>query len=227
MSHRILSAYERWTWERCREQILSLKYRLGYDEWLWILGFELLDDGCLVDRFHEVEVFNPAHAGSATAIPYQYSAVPEMYCILYTYAAAAEIPLTGELLSLAALDPVRPTGLSGEECAILLSYAGRDWRAFQAVEVPFFGETLKMGDLAFEVRPLSRVPLTFVLWRGDEEVGDGGTLLFDVSARTYLPNLLGELAGLTVWRLTNILDPEVKWGYHQLAVRSRASERPA
>lgn len=228
MSHRMLSAYERWTWERCREQILSLKYRLGYDERLWILGFELLNDGCLVDRIHEVEVFNPTHAVSATAIPCQYSAVPEMYCILSTYAAAAEIPLTGELRSLAALDPVRSTGLSAEECAILLSYAGRDLRVLQAaIKVPFFGETLKEGDWAFEVRPLPRVPVTIVLWQGDEEVSDGGTLLFDVSARAYLPNLLEELAGLTVWRLKNILDPEVKWGYHQLAVRSRASERPA
>ena len=72
MSHGMLSAYERWTWERCREQILSLKYRLGYDERLWILGFELLDDGRLIDRFHGVEVFDPANAGSAVAIPSHY-----------------------------------------------------------------------------------------------------------------------------------------------------------
>jgi hypothetical protein len=137
------------------------------------------------------------------------------------------MPLAGELRSLAGFDPVRPTGLSAEDCAILLSYAGRDFRALQAVEVPFFGEISDDGDWAFEVRPLPRVPVTIVLWQGDEEVGDGGTLLFDVSARAYLPNLLEELAGLTVWRLKNILDSEVKWGYHQLAVRARAIESPA
>ena len=60
MSRRALSAYERWTWKRCRERILSLKGRLGYGERLWVLGFELLDDGRLVDPFHGVEVFNPA-----------------------------------------------------------------------------------------------------------------------------------------------------------------------
>jgi hypothetical protein len=227
VSHQLLSAYERWTWKRCREQILSLKQRLGYTERLWILGFELLDDGRLVDRFHEVEVFDPARAVPATAIPHQYSAVPEMYCILSTYADAVETPLTGELRSLAALDPLRPTGLSAEDCAVLLRYAGRDPGAWQAVEVPFFGEVLQQGDLALEVWPLPRVPVTIVLWRGDEEVDHGGTLLFDLSARAYVPNLLEELAGLTIWRLKNILDPGVKWGYHQLATRSRASGGPA
>jgi hypothetical protein len=41
-------------------------------------------------------------------------------------------------------------------------------------------------------------------------------LLFDRSAETYLPGLLGELAWLTVWRLRHILDPNERWGYHRL-----------
>jgi hypothetical protein len=217
MSRRALSAYERWTWERCRERILSLKGRLGYGERLWVLGFELLDDGRLVDPFHGVEVFNPATAGAATTIPSRYSAVPEMYCLLFTYAAAAEVPLSGELLSLAALDRVRPPALTAQDCAALLCYAGQDLATLQAATVPFLGAQLERGDLAFEVWPLPRLPVTLVLWRGDEEVTDGGTLLFDSSAAHYLPGLLMELAGLTVWRLRNILDPQVKWGYHQLA----------
>jgi hypothetical protein len=210
------SAYELWTWKRCRERILSLKQRLGYDERLWILGFELLDDGRLVDRYHEVEVFDPAHDVSATAVSYRYSAVPELYCILFTYAAASETPLTGERQSVSALDPLRRAGLSVEDCVALLSYAVRDLSALQAaVRVPFFGEVLNEGEYAFEVNPLPRVPLTIVLWRGDEEVSDSGTLLFDASAGAYLPGLLRELARLTVWRLKNILDVEFKWGYHR------------
>ena len=55
-----------------------------------------------------------------------------------------------------------------------------------------------------------------MIWRGDGEVPDGGTLLFDRSAEAYLPGLLGELAWLTVWRLRNILDPKHRWGYHRL-----------
>jgi len=212
------SAYERWTWQACHGQILSLKRRLGYGERLWVLGFELEDDGRLADPFHGVEVFDPASAGPATTIPARYSAVPEMYCLLSAYAAASEIPLSGEWLSLAALDRVRRPELAAGDCVALLQYAEQDLALLQSVSVPFFGAKLGRGDLSFQVWPLPRVPLSVVLWQGDEEVPAGGTLLFDSSARLYLSGLLEELAGLVVWRLRNILDAEVRWGYHELAV---------
>jgi len=214
-SHDPLSAWERWTWVRCREPILGLKHRLGYGQRLWVLGFELLDDGRLWDPFHGVEVFDPARAGPAMLIPAHYSAVPEMFCLLSTYAEATETPLTGQSLALTALDPVRRAELPTEDCTALLSYAGQDWAALQAIQVPFFGERLLHGDLSFVVWPLPRLPITLTLWRGDEELADGGTLLFDYTALHYLPGLLAELAWLTVWRLRNILDPMKRWGYHR------------
>ncbi len=210
-----LSAWERWTWPRCRERILGLKQRLGYGEHLWILGFELLDDGRLRDPFCGVEVFDPARAGPATRIPSQHSAVPEIYCLLSSYAGASDTPLTGQPLPLTALDPVQRAELPAQDCAALLGYAAQDWAALQAVKVPFFGQKLAQGDLAFEVWPLPRLPVTLTLWRGEEEVPDGGTLHFDRSATHYLPGLLAELAWLTVWRLRNVLDPEERWGYHR------------
>lgn len=216
------SAYGRWTWGQCRERILSLKHRLGYGERLWVLGFELLDDGRLVDPFHGVEVFDPAAADAATMIPSRYSAVPEMYCLLSTYAAAIEMPFSGESLSLTALDPTQRPELTADDCAAVLHYAEQDFSVLQAAAVPFFGARLERGDLAFEVWPLPRVPVALVLWRGDEEVTDGGTLLFDSTAAHYLPGLLVELAGLTIWRLRNILNPEVRWGYHQSAAEMAA-----
>jgi hypothetical protein len=222
----MLSAYERWTWARCGDQILSLKGRLGYGQRLWVLGFDLLDDGRMVDPFHREEVFDPASAGPARTVPSRYSAVPEIYCLLSTYATAAEMPLHGESLSLSALDPLHRSALDAADCSALLHYAGRDLAALQATTVPFFGSAARGGDLALETWPLPRVPICLVLWRGDEDVGDGGTLLFDRSAAHYLPGLLTELAGFTVWRLRNILDPTVKWGYHQSAIaRVDASRR--
>lgn len=223
MSRGTGSAYERWTWERCRWTILSLKQRLGYEKRLWVLGFELVDEGRLFDPFHGMEVFDPLTAGSPATIPARYSAVPEIYCLLTTYAAAVEVPLSGEPLSLTDLDPVRREGLSAGDCAALLRYADQDLPALGATGPPFFGARLDRGDLAFQVWPLPRVPVTLVLWRGDEDLTDGGTLLFDRTATHYLPGLLPELGWLTVWRLRNILDPEVKWGYHQLAARAGAT----
>ncbi len=226
MSDPAQSAYERWTWENCRERILSLKHRLGYGERLWILGFEVHDDGRLYDPFHGLEVFDPARAGPAVTIPSRYSAVPEMYCLLSTYAAADEIPLTGDTLALSEIDPIRRARLAAAECDALLAYAEQDWPALRDRAVPFFGERLAEGDLGFQLWPLPRIPISLLLWRGDDEFPAGGSLLYDRSAPHYLPDLLEELAGLTVWRLRNLLDPQVKWGYHERARQEAARRTP-
>ena len=123
-------------------------------------------------------------------------------------------------LSLAALDMVIRPDLSPEGCAALLTYRNRDFADLQSCPISFFGATLECGDLALEVWPLPRVPVAIALWQGDGEVADGGTLLLDTTATHYLPNLLAELAALTLWRLKNILDPEIKWGYHELGRQS-------
>jgi hypothetical protein len=188
---------------------------------LWILGFELLDDGRLMDPFHGVEVFDPAKAKRATEIPSHYSAVPEMYCLLWRYAAARERTLTRECVSPSAIGRIQRQELSSDDCAALLNYTGEDLTALASVKVPFIGGRTARGDFAFEVWPLPRVPMRLMLWRGDEEVAAGGNIVFDRSAVEYVGDLVGELAWLTVWRLRNILEPEVKWGYHGLIPRRK------
>lgn len=212
-----LSVYECWTWERCSARILSLKHRLGYREQLWILGFNLQDNGCLIDPCHNIEVFDPLKAPSPTSIPHQYDAVPEMYCILSKYAMATEKLFSGELVSPNTLYPISRFELKEEENTALLQYSETDFKTLRDFSNPFFGRKLNHGDLSFEVWPLPRVPVTLIVWRGDESLRDRSLVLFDRSATHYLPDLVIELARLTVWRLRNILDLKVKWGYHQLA----------
>jgi len=205
-------AYEIWNWERCYPQILSLKHRLGYRDRLWILGFEVLENGTIVDPIHNVTMFKPQ---GSSEIPSRHTAVPELYCLLSQYASADDIPFSGELISFAALDPLRRPELSSGDCSALLSYSTHTERDFTEIGVdsaPFFGERGKGGDFSFTVWPLPRIPVPFTLWRGDDDVPDNGTLLFDRSAIYYLGQLRRELAWLTVWRLHHIIDPEYKWG---------------
>jgi len=189
---------------------------MGYGERICILGFELTDDGCLFDPFQRIKIFDPRISTAANIVPIQYSAVPEMFCILSTYAAAEDIALTGEQVSLSYMDPLRRTELSVLDCEALLKYAEQDFTLLRRTGIPFFGDKAMRGDMAFEVWPLPRVPVSIVLWQGDDEVDSNGTLLFDRTVTHYLQNLVMEFARLTVWRLKNILDPEVRWGYHQL-----------
>jgi hypothetical protein len=215
------SAYERWTWQRCATQILSLKGRLGYEDELSILGFQIHEDGRIVDPFRDdFVVFDPAWRDPPAAVPVRYSAVCEMYCLLSIYSrTTVDRLLAGEWTSIGHVYPPSARELTASECRALFAYDRQRLAKLRRIASPFFGRNIDEGDLAFEVQPLPRVPIRLVLWQGDEETGDGGAVLVDRSAEVFVPNMVVELASLTVWRLRNILDPGVKWGYHALAAR--------
>lgn len=213
-----LKAYELWTWARNQEKILSLKNRLGFNDGLWILGFDINDDGCIFDPIHEKMVYNPANALKPNLIPFYYSAVPEMYFILSKYAESSEFNLSGKLVSASNLDILSRFKINEEESTHLLQYAERDFVDLKS-RSNFFDSEHNFGDFSFSVLPLPKVHATLILWRGDDEVKNEGKLLFDSSITHCLSGLEVELAGLTVWRLRNILNPEVKWGYHELVLK--------
>ncbi|AEG14800.1 DUF3786 domain-containing protein [Desulfofundulus sp. TPOSR] len=49
------------------------------------------------------------------------------------------------------------------------------------------GRRVEIGDVAVSVPVLPKVPITFVLWLGDEEFPPSGNVLFDASASRHLP----------------------------------------
>ncbi|MGE4273584.1 MAG: DUF3786 domain-containing protein [Desulfitobacterium sp.] len=49
------------------------------------------------------------------------------------------------------------------------------------------GETVSLGDAAVSVEVFPKVPITLVLWKGDEEFPASGNILFDRSAGSILP----------------------------------------
>jgi hypothetical protein len=48
------------------------------------------------------------------------------------------------------------------------------------------GTAVPFGDAAVEVPALPRVPLTFIIWGGDEEFPASGGVLFDATVSGYL-----------------------------------------
>jgi hypothetical protein len=66
-------------------------------------------------------------------------------------------------------------------------------------------EPAHLGDASVRLMPLPRIPLTFVLWRGDEEFAPEATILFDRSVGSYLPTEdIATLGGMVVYRLIRI-----------------------
>ncbi|HEX3015935.1 MAG TPA: DUF3786 domain-containing protein [Desulfobacteria bacterium] len=61
------------------------------------------------------------------------------------------------------------------------------------------------GDVSVMVNAFPRVPVTLVLWAGDDEFPPAGNILFDVSAAHYLPTEdYAVLAGMIVMELKHL-----------------------
>jgi hypothetical protein len=71
------------------------------------------------------------------------------------------------------------------------------------------GRPVELGDGAVVLDVLPRLPMTFAVWAGDDEVPASGSVLFDSSAASYLP--LEDLviaASLAVMALRRAAPPE-------------------
>jgi len=68
------------------------------------------------------------------------------------------------------------------------------------------GAKAAVGDVAVTINAFKRVPITFVLWRGDEEFPPDGSIMFDATVSDYLPiediNVLSERIA---WKLVRLL----------------------
>ena len=68
------------------------------------------------------------------------------------------------------------------------------------------GRKADIGDVAVTINAFRRVPITLVLWRGDEEFSPGGNILFDSTVMDYLTtDDVNALCETIVWRLVRQL----------------------
>lgn len=71
-------------------------------------------------------------------------------------------------------------------------------RLYEVVD-EFGAKRCQFGDACIELYVLPRIPLTIVIWRGDEEFGARASILFDETAAAQLPlDALWAAANLTI-----------------------------
>lgn len=63
---------------------------------------------------------------------------------------------------------------------------GMDLKKFEAKASALSGRMVKLGEIAFEFKIFPRVPVTYILWGGDEEIAASANILFDESASKQL-----------------------------------------
>ncbi|MBI4181328.1 MAG: DUF3786 domain-containing protein [Chloroflexi bacterium] len=68
------------------------------------------------------------------------------------------------------------------------------------------GHRADYGDTAVTILAFSRVPITIILWRGDDELSPQGNILFDATIADYLPTEdITVLCEVIIWKLIRSL----------------------
>ncbi len=88
----------------------------------------------------------------------------------------------------------------------LVDYFGNEPQRLLDIARILGGHKADYGDAAVTLNAFSRVPITLVLWRGDEEFPPEGNILFDSTVSDYLTTEdINVLCETIVWRLVKLL----------------------
>jgi hypothetical protein len=173
------------SWLVHAKRVCGLSGKLGFGKGsLEFLGYVVdLDSGSVYDKVKRRHLNEPE----------------SLYLLLDHYSEAKPADRAGRLVVFRDL----PGGYAYERAFVERAIrpvgeivAGKT-EAFVEVAEVLGGVKKQYGDISVEIPALPRVPLTYVMWRGDEELQSSANVLFDVSAGSYLPTedlaVLGEL----------------------------------
>jgi hypothetical protein len=124
--------------------------------------------------------------------------------ILHYFTEAKGNPATGKLIAYKQL----PGGISyfpafyKRAINPFINHFGKNPELLIKVAAKLGGRESNYGDVSVTVNAFDYVPITLVLWRGDEELAPNGNILFDASISDYLPTEdVTVLTETLIWKL--------------------------
>ena len=128
----------------------------------------------------------------------------EQGLILHYLLGLKDIPCTGKLITFREI----PSGefyyqpfLKRVQAPLVTSF-GLDHELLRSTGAKLGGKEATLGDVSLCFCPLPKIPITLILWKGDEEFPPDGTVLFDSSIISFLPaEDIVFLAGSLVYKL--------------------------
>jgi hypothetical protein len=108
--------------------------------------------------------------------------------ILHYFTGAKGTPATGKLIAYKQL----PGGVSyfpafsRRAVAPLVKHFGKSPEKLIKAAAKLGGRKANYGDVSVTINAFPHVPITLVLWRGDEEIAPNGNILFDANISDYL-----------------------------------------
>ena len=88
----------------------------------------------------------------------------------------------------------------------LVDYFGKELNLLVDAAAKLGGRKTDYGDTAVTINAFSQVPITFVLWHGDDELPPEGNIIFDSTISDYLSTEdINVLCESIAWRLVKLL----------------------
>lgn len=124
--------------------------------------------------------------------------------ILHYFTGAKGTPATGKLIAYKQL----PGGISyfpafsQRAIAPFVNHFGKSPELLIKAAAKLGGREADYGDVSVTVNAFDHVPITLVLWRGDEELAPNGNILFDANISDYLfTEDVTVLCETVIWKL--------------------------
>lgn len=124
--------------------------------------------------------------------------------ILHYLSQARGNPLTNKVISYKELPEGTNYFPTFHKRAIkpILNHFGKEPGVLVDVAAKLGGYKTYYGDMAVTINAFPRVPITFVLWKGDDDLPPEGNILFDSTISHYLPiEDINVLCEVIAWRL--------------------------
>ena len=131
-------------------------------------------------------------------------ALKDKILILHYFTEAKGTPATGKLITYKQL----PGGVSyfpafsQRAIAPLVNHFGKNPELLIKAAAKLGDRGADYGDVSVNVNAFDHVPITLVLWRGDEELATNGNILFDANISDYLSTEdVTVLSETIIWKL--------------------------
>jgi hypothetical protein len=124
--------------------------------------------------------------------------------ILHYFTGAKGTPPTGKLIAYKQLSGGVSyfPAFSHRAIGPLVKNFGKNPELLRKAAAKLGGSKADYGDVSITISAFPYVPITFVLWRGDEEIAPNGNILFDANISDYLSTEdVTVLTETIIWKL--------------------------
>lgn len=123
--------------------------------------------------------------GESDAVLVEHQVLISHYLVM-----ADATPLTGHLISFKELPgggAIYCSNFQKRAIDPMVKRFANDFKSFQRAGVRLYGRRADLGHASVQIPLFPHVPVTYVIWQGDDEVPSSGTILFDGSIIQYMP----------------------------------------